>query len=53
MMPMLLFIFLAAFLGQGLILYHSNDRSHCSDNARSSTCCATRELPFVTLILGF
>ena len=29
----------------GLNLRHSSDSSHCSDNARSLTCWATRELP--------
>ena len=32
------------FPGQRLNLYHSNDPSHSSDNARSLTLCATREL---------
>ena len=33
------------FLGQGLNLSHSSNLSCCSDNARSLTCCTTRELP--------
>ena len=33
------------FPGQGSNLHHSNDPSHCSDGARSLTCCATRKLP--------
>ena len=32
------------FLDQGLNLCHSSDKSCCSDNARSLTHCATREL---------
>ena len=32
------------FPGQGSNLRHSSDPSHCSDNARSFTCSATREL---------
>ena len=33
------------FLGQGSNLCHSSDQSCCSDNTRSLTCCAIRELP--------
>ena len=33
------------FPGQGLNSHHSIHLSHCSDSARSLTCCATRELP--------
>ena len=33
------------FLGQGLTLHHSSDQRHSSDNTRSLTCWATRELP--------
>lgn len=33
------------FLGQSSNPHHSNYPSHCSDNARSLTCCATRERP--------
>lgn len=33
------------FLGQGSTLRHSSNPSCCSDNTRSFTCCATRELP--------
>ena len=33
------------FLDQGLIQRHSSDPSHCSDNGRSLTHWATRELP--------
>ena len=32
------------FPGQGMNLHHSSNQSHCSDNARSLTCCATGEL---------
>ena len=32
------------FLGQGSILCHSSNQSHCSDNTGSLTCWATREL---------
>ena len=32
------------FPGQGSNTQHSSDTSHCSDNARSLTHCATREL---------
>ena len=34
------------FLGQGSNTHQSSDPSHSSDNARSLTCCATRELLF-------
>ena len=33
------------FPGQEMSLCHSGDLSHWGDNVRSSTCCATRELP--------
>ena len=32
------------FPGQGSNPYHISDPSHCSDDTRSLTCCATREL---------
>ena len=32
------------FLGQGSNQHHSSDPGHCSDNAKSLTCCATKEL---------
>ena len=32
------------FRGQGSNPCHSSDQSHCSDSARSLTCCTTREL---------
>ena len=35
------------FLGQDLNLRQSSDLRCCSDNARSSTCCAIRELLFL------
>ena len=35
------------FLGQG------SNPSHCSDNARSSTCSAARELPFLKNFFTF
>ena len=40
------------FLSQGLNLHHSSDSIHSSDNTRSLTHCATRELLFVLLSLG-
>ena len=33
------------FLGQVLNPHHSSDLSHTNGNARSLTCCTTRELP--------
>ena len=40
------------FPDQGLDLCHSSDLSCCSDNARSLTCCTTRELPIIISILN-
>ena len=42
------------FPGQGWDPHHSSDPSLCSDNARSLTCCTTRELllvPFLYCLL--
>jgi len=39
------------FSGQGLNPHHSSDPSHQSGNARSLTCCATKELLYGLLLI--
>ena len=41
------------FPDQGLNLHHSNNLSHCSDNARSLTFLAARELPCIISLINF
>ena len=41
------------FLSQLLNLTHSCHRSHSSDNTRSLTCCATKELPSLLILVNF
>ena len=40
------------FLDQGSNLHHSSNPSHCSDNAQSLACYATRGLPHYHLFKG-
>lgn len=39
------------FLGQGSNPHHSSSPGHCSNNTRSFSCCATRELPAESQII--